>query len=37
MNLDIYEQIKLLADKYAFDLQKQVDTRIEEGCVKSFV
>lgn len=30
MNLDIYEQIKLLADKYAFDLQKQVDTRIEE-------
>lgn len=30
MNLEVYKAIYALADKYATDLKKQVDTRIEE-------
>lgn len=30
MNKEVYNKIKQLADKYAHDLQTQVDTRIEE-------
>lgn len=30
MNKEVYGKIKQLADKYAHDLQKQVDTRVEE-------
>lgn len=30
MNKEVYDKIKQLADKYAHDLQTQVDTRVEE-------
>ena len=30
MNIEVYNEIKGLADKYATDLKKQVDSRIEE-------
>lgn len=30
MNIEVYENIKQLADRYARDLQKQVDARVEE-------
>lgn len=30
MNIEVYNGIKGLADRYAFNLRKQVDSRIEE-------